>query len=270
MTALATDNIPTNLPAESILQDMAFGAAGGKGFQVKGSGGRGGGGGNIKTGVKTGGTSGDACGVGGIKTGGTGSGAGVGGGSKTSSGSGGGYGGGSGEAAASAPRGRAPEKTATASHQSSLGPGDSTGVICYARFVALLGTKMESLTACAGRINKYLKDTFKHDAFISDNGTVRVSLTLTEKIVWMAMSNKKLNYNVHARHLCSMERLACPQQGNGRDLTAYGKEYKETHPTWENLFADKFAANYTPAPAKTKFTLGTFVIRGVTVTELSA
>jgi hypothetical protein len=151
MTALATENIPTTLPAESISQDTAFGAVGGKGFQGKGSGGKGGGGGNIKTG----GTSGGAGGGGGIKTGGTGSGAGVGGGSKTSSGSGGGYGGGSGGAAASAPRSRAPDKAATTSRQSSLVPGDSTGVICYARFVALLGPKMENLTACAGLINKY-------------------------------------------------------------------------------------------------------------------
>jgi hypothetical protein len=152
---------------------------GGKGFQGKGSGGKGGGDGNIKTGgtsggagggdgIKTGGTSGGAGGGGGIKTGGTGSGAGVGGGSKTSSGSGGGYGGGSGGAAASAPRGRAPDKAAPTSRQSSLALSDSTGVICYARFVALLGPKMENLTACANLINKYFKDTVKQNAFIFD------------------------------------------------------------------------------------------------------
>jgi hypothetical protein len=73
----------------------------------------------------------------------------------------------------------------------SLAPGDSTGVICYARFAALLGIKMENLTACAGLINKYFKDTFKYDAFIPDNGTVRVPLTLTQKFVW----NKFLNHN---------------------------------------------------------------------------
>ena len=58
--------------------------------------------------------------------------------------------------------------------------------------------------------------------------------------------------------------------GKGRGLTAYGKENKETHPTWEYLSADEFAKLYTPAPTKTKLNLGTFVIRGVTVTEFSA
>ncbi len=132
---------------------------------------------------------------GGIKTGGTGSGAGVGGGSKTSSGSGGGYGGGSGGTAASAPRGRAPDKAATATRQLSLAPGDSLCVICYARFVALLGPKMENLTACAGLINKYFKDTVK-------------SLDAESEICVESYVKQVLEPQRPSRHLCSMKRLA--------------------------------------------------------------
>ncbi len=119
-------------------------------------------------GIKTGGFSGGVGGGGGIKTGGTGNSASVGGGNRTSGSSGGGSGGGSGGAAANAPRGRAPDKATAAPRPSSLVPGDSTGVICYARFVALLGPKMENLTACAGLLNKYFKDKVKHEAFASD------------------------------------------------------------------------------------------------------
>ena len=84
------------------------------------------------------------------------------------------------------------------------------------------------------------------------------------------MSNKYLNYNVRRDMYAAWNVLQHRCSGKDRGLTAYGKEYKETHPTWENLSADEFATIYTPAPAKTKFTLGTFVIRGVTVTEFSA
>ena len=279
MTTLAIENTPTTSRVGSISQGTAFGAAGGKVFQGKGSGGRGGRGGNTKTSVKTYGFSGGAGGGGGIKTGGIGSGADVGGGSKTSSGSGGGGGGGSGGAAASTSRGRAPDKAATASRLSSLAPGDSTGVICYARsfivicyarFVALLGNKMENLPVCAGLINKYLKDTVKHDAFVSDNGTVRVPLTLDPNFAWKAMSIKFLNHNVRRDIYAALNTLRNCCGGKGRDPTAYGTEYKETHPTWEYFYADEFAKLYTPAHAKTKFHLGTFVIRRVTDTEFSA
>ncbi len=88
-----------------------------------------------------------------------------------------------------------PVNAAEASRPSSLAPGDSTGVICYARFVALLGSKMENLTACAGLINKYFKDKVRHDAFVSDDGTVRVPLTLNPNFAWKAKSNKFLNHN---------------------------------------------------------------------------
>jgi hypothetical protein len=84
------ENTPTSLRVGSISQGTAFGAAGSKVFQGKGSGGKGGSGGNTKTSVKTYGFSGGAGGGDGIKTGGIGSGADVGGGSKTRCGSGGG------------------------------------------------------------------------------------------------------------------------------------------------------------------------------------
>ena len=62
----------------------------------------------------------------------------------------------------------------------------------------------------------------------------------------------------------------CGSNPRGKGLTAYGKEYKETHPTWEYLSADEFAKLYTPTHAKTKFNLSTYVIRRVTGTEFSA
>ena len=99
-------------------------------------------------------------------------------------------------AAASTPRGRAQDKAAAASRPSSLAPGDSTGVICYARFVALLGSKMENVTACAGLLNKYFKGKVKQSAFVSDNGSVRVPLTVNPNFAWKTMSNKFLNCNV--------------------------------------------------------------------------
>jgi hypothetical protein len=279
MTTLPIENTPTSLRVGSISQGTAFGAAGSKVFQGKGSGGKGGRGGNTKTSVKTYGFSGGAGGGGGIKTGGIGSGADVGGGSKTSSGSGGGGGGGSGGASASTSRGRAPDKAATASRLSILAPGDSTGVfcyarslvvICYARFVALLGTKMENLPVCAGLINKYFKDTVKHNAFVFDNGTVRVPLTLDPNFAWKATSNKFLNHNVRRDIYAALHALRHCCGGKGRDLTVNGTEYKETHPTWEYLSADEFAVLYTPTHVKTKFNLGTYVIRRVTDTEFSA
>ncbi len=183
-----------------------------------------------------------------------------------------GGGGGSGGAAAGAPRGRTQDKAAPAQRPASLAPGDSTGVACYARFVALLGPKMENLVACAGLINKYFKDTVGQDALLSDHGVVRVPLVLASNFAWKAMTNKFKNHNARRDIYAAWCVLRDRCSGKGRGLTAYGKEYKVSHPTWENLAADEFAALYTPAPAsaKTKFTLGTFVIRGVTVTEFSA
>ena len=260
MTTLATENIPTTLPAGSVSQDTAFGAIGNGGKTVSGGGGKGGG--------ATGGGSG---------SGKTGSGGGGGGGSGTKGSSGGGGsskggGGGSGGAAAGAPRGRTQDKAAPAQRPASLAPGDSTGVACYARFVALLGPKMENLVACAGLINKYFKDTVGQDALLSDHGVVRVPLVLASNFAWKAMTNKFKNHNARRDIYAAWCVLRDRCSGKGRGLTAYGKEYKVSHPTWENLAADEFAALYTPAPAsaKTKFTLGTFVIRGVTVTEFSA
>ena len=84
------------------------------------------------------------------------------------------------------------------------------------------------------------------------------------------MSNKFLNHNVRRDIYVAWNVLRDRFCGEGRGLTAYGKENKETHPTWEYLSADEFAKLYTPATVKTKFNLGTFVIRGVTVTEFSA
>ena len=103
----------------------------------------------------------------------------------------------------------------------------------YARFVALLGSKMENLTACAGLINKYFKDTVKQDAFIPDNVTVRIPLTLITNFAWKAKSNQYLNHNVRRDIYAAWNVLRDRCCGKGRGLTAYGKEYKETHPTWE-------------------------------------
>ncbi len=86
------------------------------------------------------------------------------------------------------------------------------------------------------------------------------------------MSNKFLNHmtrrDIYAAWNVLRDR--CGSNPKSKGLTAYGKEFKEAHPTWEYLSADEFAKLYTPAPAKTKFNLGTFVIRGVTVNEFSA
>jgi hypothetical protein len=173
MTALADESIATTSTSESTSPDTAFIAAGGKGFHGKGSGGKGSGGGITKFGVKTGGFSGGAGGGGGIKTGGTGNSASFGGGNKTSGGGGGTYGGGSGGAATNATRGRGPDKAAAAPRPSSLVPGDSTGVVCYARFVALLGPKMENLIACAGLLNNFFKVKVQQEAFLSDQGRLQ-------------------------------------------------------------------------------------------------
>ncbi len=129
---------------------------------------------------------------------------------------------------------------------------------------------MENLTACAGLINKYFKDTVKQDTFISDDGTVRIALTLTYKFAWKAKSNQYLNHNVRRDIYAAWNVLRDRCCGKGRGLIANGKEYKETHPMWEYLSTDEFATLYAHAFAKTKFNLGTFVIRGVTVTEFSA
>jgi hypothetical protein len=281
MTALATENIPTTVAAESLSPDSAYGAVGGGWTQGKGgskggagSGSKPGGAGSSSSGITKArvtvhGSSGGAGGGGGGGAGGGGGGAGgggagsAGGGNKSSGGSGGG-------AAADASRGRSQGKTSPAPRPQSLVPGDSTGVICYARFVALLGPKMENLVACVGLINKYFKDTVKHEAFISDNGVVRVPLALCPNFAWKAMSSKFLNHNVRRDIYAAWNVLRDRCRGKGKGLTAYGQEYKEKNPTWENLSSDEFASLYTPASTKPKFTLGKFVIRGVTVTEFSA
>jgi hypothetical protein len=129
---------------------------------------------------------------------------------------------------------------------------------------------MENLTVCAGLLNKYFKDKVKHEAFICDNGVVRVPLMLNKDFAWKAMSDRFRNYNVRRDIYAAWNVLRDRCCGKGRGLTKYGREYKETHPTWEYVSADEFAKLYTPATVKTKFNLGTFVIRGVTVTEFSA
>ena len=129
---------------------------------------------------------------------------------------------------------------------------------------------MENFVACANLLNKFYKDKVKHKAFVSDNGTVRVPLTLNQNFAWKAMSNRFLNHMTRRDIYAAWNVLRDRCCGKGNGLTAYGKEYKETHPTWEYLSADEFAKLYRPASAKTKFNLGTFVIRGVTVTEFSA
>ena len=110
----------------------------------------------------------------------------------------------------------------------------------------------------------------KHDAFVSDNGIVRVPLTLDPNFAWKATSNKFLNHNVRRDIYAAWNVLRNRCGGKGRDLTVYGTEYKETHPTWEYFSADEFAKLYMPTHAKTKFNLGTYVIRRVTGTEFSA
>ncbi len=92
---------------------------------------------------------------------------------------------------------------------------------------------MENLTAGAGLLNKYFKDKVKHEAFVSDNGTVRVPLTLNQNFAWKAMSNRFLNHMVRLDIYAAWNVLRDRCGGNsiGKVLTAYGKEYKETHPT---------------------------------------
>jgi hypothetical protein len=90
---------------------------------------------------------------------------------------------------------------------------------------------MENLTACAGLINKYFKNTVKQDAFVSDNGTVRIPLTLTRNFAWKAKSKKFLNHNVRRDIYAAWNVLRDRCGGKGRGLTANGREYKETHPT---------------------------------------
>jgi hypothetical protein len=79
---------------------------------------------------------------------------------------------------------------------------------------------MENLPACAGLINKYFKGTVKHGAFVSDNGTVRVPLTLDPNIAWKAMSNKFLNHNVRRDIYAAWNVLRTRCGGKGRGLTA--------------------------------------------------
>jgi hypothetical protein len=301
MTALATENIPTTVAAESLSPDSAYGAVGGGWTQGKG-GSKGGAGSGSKPGGASsssggitkarvnGGGAGGGAGGGGRGSAGGGGGGGAGGGGRNSAGGGGGGGAGGGSgghagggggasagsggsgggAAADASRGRSQGKTSPAPRPQSLMPGDSTGVTCYACFVALLGPNMENLVACVGLINKYFKDTVKKEAFLSDNGIVRVPLVLHPNFVWKAMSSKSLNHNVRRDIYAAWNVLRDRCSGRNRGLTAYGQEYKEKNSTWEALSADEFASLYTPASTKPKFTLGKFVIRGVTVTEFSA
>jgi hypothetical protein len=84
------------------------------------------------------------------------------------------------------------------------------------------------------------------------------------------MSIKFLNHNVRRDFYAALNALRNCCGGKGRDLTVYGTEYEATHATWEYLSADKFAILYTPTHVKTKFNLGTYVIRRVTGTEFSA
>ncbi len=100
----------------------------------------------------------------------------------------------------------------------------------------------------------------------------RRSCSLNKDFAWKAMSDRFRNHNVRRDVYAAWNVLRdrCGSNPKSKGLTALGKEYKETHPTWEYLSADEFAKLYTPATVKTKFNLGTFVIRGVTVTEFSA
>jgi hypothetical protein len=229
---------------------IAFGAVGGTGPPGKLSDGQGG----TRRGAKT--TYSGSCGIGGDIT------------TSSTRSSGGDNDFGSGGAAARAPRRRSHIKAATTPCPNTLAPGNATGVVCYARLDALLGSKIKRLASCAGLINIYSKESLTQRVFSSHYGIVRVPLVLNRNFTWEAESTYQ-NCNVH-RDICVAKNVVRSCSDNCCSLIAYGTDNKELHPTRENLFADEFALLHTPVSAKTTFTLENFVICGVSITIFSA
>jgi hypothetical protein len=123
---------------------------------------------------------------------------------------------------------------------------------------------------CIGLINKYFKDTVNSDAFFTDNGAARLPLQLHHKFAWKAKTPKFLNYNVRRDIYAAWSVIRDRCVGKTRLLTQYGQQYRDSHPGWDVLSADEFAALYVPATTKPRLPLGTFVIRGASVTEFTA
>ena len=160
--------------------------------------------------------------------------------------------------------------SAPSQHPLSLAPGDSTGLVCYARFVTLLGPKCENLAYCVGLVNKFFMATVGADALVQDHGVPRVPLVLNYSFAWKAYTSKYKNYNVRRDIYAAWSVLRDRCSGKARSLSAYGKEYEAKHPAWDILQPQEFAALYAPAATPPKITLGTFQIRGVSVTEFTA